>query len=169
MIIGTDANADRLGEISRRASRKAARGGLPNVLFGRLSLDDAPAELVQLADAITVLFPWGALLQAVAVPEREALHRLARIGKPGARVRFLYGYGIGREAAAVEELGLPALGGSSILRALERAYADAGLQIEGRYVSCEEIALLQTTWAKKIAFSNAVRLFVELSGRVRPS
>jgi len=139
------------------------------VLFGRLSLEDAPGELVQLADAITVLFPWSALLRAVAVPEREALRKLALIGKPGARVRFLYGYGIGREARALEELGLPALGGSSILHALEIAYADVGLQIEGRYVSREEIALLQTTWAKKIAFSNAARLFVELSGRVRPS
>jgi hypothetical protein len=38
-----------------------------------------------------------------------------------------------------------------------------------RYVSREEIALLQSTWAKKSAFSNAVRLFVELSGRVQPS
>jgi len=157
-VIGTDANADGLREISRRASRKPARGGLPNVLFGRLSLEDAPGELAQLADAITVLFPWGSLLRAVAVPECEALRRLALIGKPGARFRFLHGYGVGREARAVDELGLPALGDPSTLRALEDAYAEA------RYVSREEVALIQTTWAKKIAFSDHERVFVELSG-----
>jgi len=163
-VIGTDANADGLREISRRASRKPARGGLPNVLFGRLSLEDAPGELAQLADAITVLFPWGSLLRAVAVPECEALRRLALIGKPGARFRFLHGYGVGREARAVDELGLPALGDPSTLRALEDAYADAGLRLEARYVSREEVALIQTTWAKKIAFSDHERVFVELSG-----
>lgn len=166
-MIGTDANAEGLREISRRASGKPARGGLPNVLFARLSLEDAPGELAQLAGAITVLFPWGSLLRAVAVPECEALRKLALIGKPGARFRFLHGYGIGSEARAVEELGLPALGGPSTLRALENAYADAGLQVKARYISREEVALI-TTWAKKLAFSDRERQFVELSGRIEP-
>jgi 16S rRNA (adenine(1408)-N(1))-methyltransferase len=150
-----------LREISIRASRKPTRGGLPNVLFGRLSLEDAPGELVQLADAITVLFPWGSLLRAVALPEPEALRKLALIGKPSARFRFLYGYGP-CEARAVEELGLPPLGGPSALRELEDAYADAGLRVGARYVPREEVASIQTTWAKKIAFSVRERVFVEL-------
>jgi 16S rRNA (adenine(1408)-N(1))-methyltransferase len=168
LVIGTDANADGLREISRRASRKPVRGGLPNVLFARLSLEDAPGELAQLADAITVLFPWGTLLRAVALPEHEPLRKLALIGKPGARFRFLHGYGTGREARAVEELGLPTLGGPSTLRALEDAYAEAGLRAGARYVSREEVTSVQTTWAKKITFSHNERMFVELSGRIEP-
>jgi hypothetical protein len=39
-----------------------------------------------------------------------------------------------------------------------------GLQVEARYVTREEVALIQTTRAKKIAFSDRERVFVELSG-----
>jgi 16S rRNA (adenine(1408)-N(1))-methyltransferase len=133
-VIGVDANADLLREISHRASRKPARGGVPNALFGRLSLEESPGELAQ----------------------------LAALGKPGARIRFLYGYGATREGRKVDALGLPEIGGSSALRALERAYSAAGFEVRGRYVSCEEVALVQSAWAKKLAFSGVERVFVEL-------
>lgn len=129
-------------------------------------MEDAPGELVQLAHAITVLFPWGTLLRAVAVPEPAGLRKLARIGKVGARVRILYGYGTEREGRAVEELRLPALEDPSTLRGLEAAYADASLGVKARYVSREEITLVRTTWAKKMTFSQHPRVFVELAGRV---
>jgi 16S rRNA (adenine(1408)-N(1))-methyltransferase len=161
-VIGVDANADLLREIAHRASRKPARGGVPNALFGRLSLEESPGELAQLADSLTVLFPWGSLLRAVAVPQVGALEKLAALGKPGARIRFLYGYGATREGRKVDALGLSEIGGSSALRALERAYSAAGLEVRGRYVSCEEVALVQSAWAKKLAFSGVERVFVEL-------
>ncbi len=164
MIIGVDANPALMREISHRASRKPARGGLPNALFGQLSLEDAPGELVGLTDALTVLFPWGSLLRAVAVPE-DGLRNLAALGKPGCRVHFLYGYG-GREARWVEELGLPALGTSEALGALESAYAAAGLAVAARYAPREGIARVETTWAKKIAFSHTERIFVEIRGKI---
>ena len=168
LVIGTDANPDGLWAISQRAARKPSRGGLVNLLFGRLSLQDAPGELIHIADAVTVLFPWGTLLQALAVPEAEALRKIAFIGKPGARVRFLFGYGTGKEARTMRELKLPPLEDPSVLRHLELAYADAGLQVEARYASREEVSSVKSTWAKKMTFSDAARAFVELSGRVGP-
>jgi len=164
LVIGVDANAELLREISHRASRKPARGGVPNALFGRFSLEESPGELAQFADFLTVLFPWGSLLRAVAVPQVGALEKLAALGKPGAGIRFLYGYGATREARKVDALGLPELGGSSALRALERGYAAAGLEVRARYVSREEVASVQSAWAKKLAFSGIERVFVELAG-----
>ncbi len=151
-------------EVSRRSLRKPARGGVPNALFGRLSLEDAPGELIRLADVLTVLFPWGALLRAVAAPELGALRKLAAIGKPGARVSFLYGYEANRDARALDELGLPDLGAPSALRILQAAYAAAGLQVQARYASRKEVALTESTWAKKLAFSGSERVFVALEG-----
>lgn len=61
-VVGIDALAANLAEVSRRASRKAARGGLPNVLFVRADAAAPPAELVGSADEVHVLLPWGKLL-----------------------------------------------------------------------------------------------------------
>ncbi len=162
-MIGVDANAELLREILHRATRKPARGGVPNALFGRLSLEESPGELARLADSLTVLFPWGSLLRAVAVPQVGALEKLAALGKPGAGIRFLYGYGATRESRTVEALELPELGGPSALRTLERGYAAAGLDVRARYVSREEVASVQSSWGKKLAFSGIERVFVELS------
>jgi len=156
-------------EVSRKSSRKLSRGGVPNALFGRLSLEDAPGELVRLADVLTVLFPWGSLLRAVAAPELAALRKLGAIGKPGARVSFLYGYEAERDARALEEHGLPNLEAPSALRILEAAYAAAGFQVQARYASRKEVASIESTWAKKLSFSGSERVFVTLEGTVERS
>jgi len=167
LVIGVDANAYLMRAISRRASRKAARGGLANAIFGRLSLEQSPGELFQLADALTVLFAWGSLLRAVAVPELCALRNLATVAKPRARVWFLYGYEARRDARAVEPLGLPDLEATATLRTLEAGYLEAGLQVRARYATRAEVAAVPSTWAKKMAFSQSDRTFVELRGTVR--
>ena len=137
LFIGTDAIADNLRDASRRAAR--------NIVFARLSLEDAPAELAGLADMLTVLFPWGSLLRAVAHAEREALQRLRALSKPGAAVRFVF------------EL-------SSDARFLERRYREAGLALSGRTMPLDEACALPTTWAKKLGYSGRPRTFWEFRG-----
>jgi len=154
-----------MSDVSRRASRKAARGGVPNVLFGRLSLEEAPGDLIGLADVLTVLFPWGSLLRAVACPD-AGLRKLAALGKHDGRIHFLYGYG-SRESAVVKELGLPELGNDDLLSHLEREYAASGLQVEAHYAAREYVASVESTWAKKLAFSLSARAFVEIRGIVQ--
>jgi len=134
-------------------------------MFGRVALEDAPGELIRIADVLTILFPWGSLLRAVATAEPGALLKLAAIGKAGARVRFLFGYDPEKDAREIEE-GLPALGTSSILRWLEAEYAKAGFQIRAQYAARDEVATVQSTWAKKIAFSGTRRRFIGLTGEV---
>ena len=103
-VIGVDASADGLREASRRALAKPARGGLSNLVFGRLSLAEAPATLAGLADELTVLLPWGSLLAAVARPGAGGLAALRALGKPGAGLRIVFGYGAGAEAGAIADL-----------------------------------------------------------------
>lgn len=135
-------------------------------MFGRVALEDAPGELIRIADVLTVLFPWRSLLRAVATAEPGALLKLAAIGKAGAGVRFLFGYDPEKDAREIKELELPTLGTSSILRWLEAEYAKAGFQIRARYAARDEVATVQSTWAKKIAFSGSQRTFIELTGEV---
>ena len=137
LFIGTDAIADNLRDASRRAAR--------NVLFARLSLEDAPAELAGLADTLTVLFPWGSLLRAVAHAEREALQRLRGLCKPGAEVHVVFEP-------------------SSDARVLESRYREARLALSGRTMPLDQARALPTTWAKKLGYSGRPRTFWEFRG-----
>jgi 16S rRNA (adenine(1408)-N(1))-methyltransferase len=164
LVIGVDASADGLREVSRRAARRPEKGGLPNARFGRLSLDDAPGALAGLADLVTVVLPWGSLLGAVAVPRADGLARLAAIGRPGAELCVVFGYGPRADARAVLELGLPSLEAPGALAALETRYREAGLRATARRLALDELRELPSTWAKKLAFSGHERCFVEVKG-----
>ena len=118
-------------------------------MFGLLSLQDAPGDLAALADRLTVLFPWGSLLDAVALPEPASLARLRALCKPGAEVRIVF------ERA-------------SRMEALESAYGEAGLAMRERQMSVEEVRALPTTWAKKLGYSGRPRQFCAFEGRVVP-
>jgi len=138
LFVGLDAIADNLRDASRRAP--------PNALFGRLALEEAPGELAALADRLTVLFPWGSLLRAVALPEPGLLSRLRGLCKPGAEVRFVFEHASGVET-------------------LENVYREAGLALGGREMSVEEARALPTTWAKKLGYSGRPRSFRDFQGR----
>jgi hypothetical protein len=164
LFIGVDANADGLREVSRRVASKPSRGGLLNALFARLALEDAPHDLEGIADRLTVMLPWGSLLQGIATGEPSALARLRGIVKHGAEVRIVFGYGPGEERM-IEMLDLPDLKAPGFERALESRYRHAGLALAALPIPREDVALLPTTWAKKLAFSSRNRVFWELSGR----
>ena len=164
LVIGVDANGDNLREASRRALKKPSRGGLPNVLFGRLALEDAPGVLAACADRLTVLLPWGSLLAAVARPDSNALARLAAVCRDGADLRILFGFG-NESDPATAALNLPSLDEGGVLDHLRRAYREAGFAVRARHVAIDEVAALPTTWARKLAYSGKPRAFIEIRGR----
>jgi hypothetical protein len=141
LFLGVDAVADNL----RAASRHAGS----NALFGRLALADAPGELAGIADRLTVLFPWGSLLAAVAGRDRAGLTKLRGTCRAGAAVRFLFELGSGPGE-------------------LPHLLAGAGLDLRGRPVPVEEARSLPTAWAKKLGYSGRRRAFWEFRGVARP-
>jgi 16S rRNA (adenine(1408)-N(1))-methyltransferase len=164
LVIGVDANAQGLRETSRRLAAKPARGGLPNAWLARLALADAPGTLAGLADALTVLLPWGSLLRAAAGRDQPALSALRAFCKPGAELRVLFGYGPQTDAAAIRDLGLPALDAPEMSSELERAYRSSGFSVAARGVGGDVVRSLPTTWAKRLAYSGHERRFVEVTG-----
>jgi 16S rRNA (adenine(1408)-N(1))-methyltransferase len=165
LVIGVDAVAENLRAQARRLAAKPARGGLPNALLGRLVLADAPGALEGLADRLTVVLPWGALLAAVARPEVDGLTALRAICRQGAAIRFVFGYGSEADGTRVKELALPAIDDDAGLAALSARYRATGFAVRARAVSVADIRALPTTWAKRLAFSGRPRPFVEVSGR----
>lgn len=129
--------------------RAASRHAGSNALFGRLALADAPGELAGIADRLTVLFPWGSLLDAVSGRDPAGLANLRGMCRPGAAVHLLF------------EL---ASGPGDVPRLL----AEAGLDLRARSVAIEEARLLPTTWAKKLGYSGRPRAFWAFRGVARP-
>ena len=105
--IGIDANAKPLEKISMKATRKPAKGGLPNVLFVQAAIENLPEELNAAADEIHIHFPWGSLLRAVARGDENVLESLRRICAPACLLEIVIGIDRERDKSEVERLELP--------------------------------------------------------------
>jgi 16S rRNA (adenine(1408)-N(1))-methyltransferase len=87
LCLGIDASADGLRDVSHRAARMPARGGLANVRYILASVEAIPAALHRVADEAWVVYPWGSLLRAVVVPDPAVLRGIAGVLKPGGLFR----------------------------------------------------------------------------------
>jgi 16S rRNA (adenine(1408)-N(1))-methyltransferase len=153
-----------MAEASRRAAAKPSRGGAPNAMFLCVAAEALPGLLAGAADEITVNYPWGSLLRALAAPDCTVLARLAALGKPGARFSALINVQPLRDPAQAERLGLA---GAALLcdsGRLAAEYERAGLErLRVRDVTGE--AVPETSWAKHLAVSK--REVWRLEARVR--
>lgn len=146
LVIAVDPNAAGLREISFRAGRKPARGGLPNLVFIRGSLAELPGPLERMADRITVEFPWGSLLEDLLQPRPEALRGLAGLAKAGASLRVAVNAG-----AIADRFGGGVERGELVLK-----YRAAGLEVtvEWRRVAAS------SSWAKQLSKTGPLQALV---------
>jgi 16S rRNA (adenine(1408)-N(1))-methyltransferase len=70
LVIGVDANAAGLVDVSRRAARPLRKGGLPNALFLSSDATEALKLLEGQLDELRITLPWGSLLRWVLSGER---------------------------------------------------------------------------------------------------
>jgi 16S rRNA (adenine(1408)-N(1))-methyltransferase len=168
LFIASDANASALTDIAWRAGRKAARGGISNLLCIAEPLDTLSTELRAVADRVTVILPWGSLLRAVALPEIASLRHIAHLCLPDANVEIVFSYDERRDAR--ERTSLPAAGlDEDHMATLPALYEQAGLLIaSAERFSQGELAAYHSTWAKRLAFGrprNVWRVRARYAGR----
>jgi len=149
--IGIDANAKPLEKISMRATRKPAKGGLPNAMFVQAAVEDLPEEFNGRADEIHIHFPWGSLLKAVATGDRDVLISLRRISAPGCLVEIVIGIDPVRDKSELERLDIPELTPVILHSYLIPKYNEAGFELldHGRLDS-REWSTLETSWARRL-------------------
>jgi 16S rRNA (adenine(1408)-N(1))-methyltransferase len=149
--LGIDANTKPLEKISMKATRNAAKGGLPNVLFIQAAIEDLPPELSDVADEIHIHFPWGSLLRAVATGDESVLCGLHRISAPDCLLEVVIGIDPERDRAEVERLKLPNLSLKHIDTILTPRYEAAGFRVKEKgIVSPKQWPRLQTSWARRL-------------------
>jgi 16S rRNA (adenine(1408)-N(1))-methyltransferase len=149
--IGIDANAKPLEKISMKATRKPAKGGLPNVLFIQAAIENLPEELNAAADEIHIHFPWGSLLRAVASGDENVLASLRRVCAPECLLEIVIGIDDARDKSEIERLELPQISPEYLEDVLIPKYEAAGFAIlEKGILNASEWSKLETSWARKL-------------------
>lgn len=159
-----DASHAGLIDPSRNAAKSAAKGGTPNALFVVGSAQELPGPFAGCANSVSVLFPWGSLLQAVLRPDPEFLDRLHATCAEGARIEVVTAVHPEADASELARLGLT---GCTLTDAL------AGWRCAGFEARVEALAPdheYQTTWWRKIRQREgrvAWRLTAKVQGTTR--
>ena len=149
--IGVDANVKPLEKPSMRATRRPAKGGLPNVMFVQAAIEDLPAEFDGVADEIHIHFPWGSLLKAVATGDAEILVSLKRIAAPGCLLEIVIGIDRERDKAELDRLDVPELTPIILHSFLIPKYIAAGfLFVASRTLPRAEWTRPETSWAWRL-------------------
>jgi 16S rRNA (adenine(1408)-N(1))-methyltransferase len=162
--IGVDAQRKALEKVSEKIHRKPERGGLPNVLFVQAPVEELPSELGKVADEIHIHFPWGSLLRAVAVGDKEVLAGLRKIAAPGAWIEVLIGVDEVRDSAEAGRLRLPPLTEEYVRSVLTSRYAMAGFDVrESGIMAPAQWPHINTTWAKRLQSNSSRRLLFVLA------
>jgi 16S rRNA (adenine(1408)-N(1))-methyltransferase len=144
-----------------RATRKPAKGGLPNAMFVQAAVEALPAEFAGMAGEIRINFPWGSLLRAVAAGESEVLSSLRRIARDRAVMEIVIGADAVRDRAELDRLGVPVPSLERIERDLAPRYEAAGFTLTGcREVAPVEWARFETSWARKLSGNESRRVFM---------
>jgi 16S rRNA (adenine(1408)-N(1))-methyltransferase len=145
LVIGVDADAASMADASRRAARKPARGGHPNMLFVVAAAETPPAELTGLADEMRILFPWGSLLRGVLGRDRRVACGIAALAQPGARVSAIV------SVTATDAVGGITSLGDSAFDEVAQATREAGLRLtEACPVDRETVRATRSTWGRRL-------------------
>lgn len=151
--IGIDAAADSLREGSGRSIKKPAKGGAENAVFLCANVletlkDDAWNAM---ADHVSVNFPWGSLLQAVAYPFPDFLPHIHKLLKEEGTFELHINMFVFDDEVQRKSLGLPMLDETYMEEKLIPAYKKDGFESEGyMFVAAGAKTEIQSTWGSKL-------------------
>jgi len=145
LFISLDADANAMADASRRAARPTRRGGRHNVVYLAAAAEALPGDLCGIADEVTIILPWGALLAAVLDPGSATVTGIAQVLKHSGEMTLLVSTekrdGI---AGAIE------LDASAALELAQR-YDAAGFEtVELRPASRSDVEQLSSGWGRRL-------------------
>ena len=165
MVVGIDPLAENMGETARRAARKPARGGRPNLLLVRAAVEALPEELVGIADEVYVQLPWGRLLEGIVRGDEAVLAGIAALCAPRARLTVTLNGEIWEGAAPARYADLPVPDPAYVADVVAPGFAAAGIHIgPARYLDAAAAKALPTTWARRLGHGRAHPRFVRFEG-----
>lgn len=165
LVVGIDALEEPMGETAAKAARKPARGGRPNLVLVRASVEALPEGLHGVADEVHVQLPWGRLLEGIVLADPAVLRGLASLARPGARIVVTLNGEIWLDSTPARYASLPVPTPEYVAEVVAPGFRAAGIEIgAARYLSAEEAKALPTTWAKRLGHGRAHPAFVAFEG-----
>ena len=163
LVIGVDAAAASMAEVSRRAAGKSARGGQPNLLFVVAAAEAPPVELTGLADEIRIIFPWGSLLRGVLGIDQRVGCGIAALARPGASVTAMV------SVTPADGVGPIAALDATSIENIAATTLPAGLRLhEARPVDRDEVRATRSTWGRRLLGSRGDRPVWRLAFAAEP-
>ncbi len=150
LYIGIDPAEKQLKEYSIKAVKKK----LENALFVVASVELLPKEFGSVADKVSIILPWGSLLEKIANPEEVWARNITDMLKPDGELELLFGYAPNLEPSEVERLNLPFLSLELVKDQIIPSFTRLGgmkLQ-EFRELLKEQLKSYPTSWAKKLTY-----------------
>ena len=150
LYIGIDPAEKQLKEYSVKAVKKK----LNNVLFVVASVELLPKEFGGIADKISIILPWGSLLEKIANPEEIWARNITDMLKPDGELELLFGYTSDLEPSEVERLNLPFLNLALVKDQIIPSFTRLGgmrLQ-EFKELLKEQLKSYPTSWAKRLTY-----------------
>ena len=142
-----------MAESSRRAAKAPARGGLANALFVVAAAERPPAELLAIADTLTVTFPWGSLLRGTLALDDDAAAGIAALLAPGGRLVVTASV-TDRDAGG----DLPRLDAPDAAKHLSSRWESFGLCVaQFREARPAEVRATGSTWARRLGIGRGDR------------
>jgi len=160
LVIGIDALAEPL--------EAAARKSPANALFFRASVETLPPELRGIADVVTIVLPWGRLLEGIVLGERDVVDGIAALARSSARVEITLNGEIWADAlpARFEHLPLPTP--DHVRDVVAPAFAAAGIDLQpAAWLTADEARAVESTWARKLRHDRAHPRFLYVVGTAR--
>ncbi len=168
--IGIDANTKPLEKISMKATRKLAKGGLPNILFVQAAVENLPEELNESADEIHIHFPWGSLLRAIVLGDEMVLASLRHICAPKCLVEIVIGIDEERDKSEIERLELSSLSSEYLENTLIPKYKAAGFDVlESGILPVSDWSKLETSWARKLQGNSNRKIIYIILQAIQPN
>ena len=168
LCIGVDPAADSLKKSAARIGRKPSRGGVDNLLLIVADLEHLPAVLRGSASELSVFYPWGSLMRAVADPSPAGLAALRGLLRRGGRFTVLLNMQVFDDEAYRRRAGLPTMGIEDVDARLRPAWRAAGLSIVNLELLGPRDVPIRTTWGQRLTRGSGRRTLLLQAAATEP-
>lgn len=153
--IGVDSCADGMGGISWKVARKPSKGGgIKNLALVHSSVENMPECFADIADSITIFYPWAKLLKDMTAPEPTTIEKISRIGKKSTSLDLVINFHVFKNEHLKNKLGLLDLNDESIKQRLVPIYKQFFFQLIEKKVVTGASRDEVSSWGKHLSLGS---------------
>ena len=154
LYIGIDSNCDRMGLIAWKIKRKPSRGGLvaQNLELLHMSIEDIPDEFSNMADFVTINYPWGSLLKGITDPDPRMIETISKISHVNAEIVLNFNYTLYSDKTLIDRLSVQDLTQRRVLEKIKACFFTNNLHcIEQRVGNNSHV---KTEWGQHLTLGS---------------